>query len=450
MRSFHTLAASVALLAGVAALPQNAQAQTLVWQDNFNGPSIDGNKWIYDVGNGCQIGLCGWGNGEMQYYTSRPENARIANGSLIIEARREAFQGSAFTSARLKTEGRMHFKYGTLEARIKFPQVGNGLWPAYWMLGTIGVWPGRGEIDLLEAGNAQAIADGVANRRIGAAVHWDYNGSQADYGRDYTHPTNLSGGFHTYRMTWDPQFIRVSIDGTQYFEFAISNIEGASLQEFHQQHFLLLNLAVGGSYTGVTTPAGVTAPLPGRMEIDYIRLYQNPGSSLYVGANAAPPRGRFGVFTEQAGLAGKLNYGQDAELYLWNNLTPTATPPYEGSAVMSFRANANNWYGMGVYSGYRDMRNYRNGTLKFHMKTTSQHPFRIGLNTSFGDSWIAFPAGGQPYGLVRDGTWRQVSIPFSAFHDLDLQSVKQMFMLAADPPGANVDFAIDNVYFQSP
>ena len=85
----------------------------------------------------------------MQYYTSRPENARIANGSLIIEARREAFQGSAFTSARLKTEGRMHCKYGTLEARIKFPQVGNGLWPAYWMLGTIGVWPGRGEIDLL-------------------------------------------------------------------------------------------------------------------------------------------------------------------------------------------------------------------------------------------------------------------------------------------------------------
>lgn len=84
-----------------------------------------------DVGNGCQIGLCGWGNGEMQYYTSRAENARIDNGRLVIEARREAFQGMPFTSARLKTEGRMHFTYGTLEARIKTPVVGNGLWPAY-------------------------------------------------------------------------------------------------------------------------------------------------------------------------------------------------------------------------------------------------------------------------------------------------------------------------------
>ncbi|UZB00884.1 glycoside hydrolase family 16 protein [Xanthomonas citri pv. fuscans] len=80
----------------------------------------------------------------------------------MIEARREAFGGMPFTSARLKTEGRMHFTYGTLEARIKTPVVGNGLWPAYWMLGTIGVWPGRGEIDLMEAGMAAAIANGTA------------------------------------------------------------------------------------------------------------------------------------------------------------------------------------------------------------------------------------------------------------------------------------------------
>ncbi len=175
MNTLRSVAVQFALLCAVAMTP-GAHAQTLVWEDNFNGPGIDGNKWTYDVGNGCQIGLCGWGNGEMQYYTSRAENARIDNGRLVIEARREAFQGMPFTSARLKTEGRMHFKYGTLEARIKTPVVGNGLWPAYWMLGTIGVWPGRGEIDLLEAGMAAAIANGTANRRIGAAVHWDYNG----------------------------------------------------------------------------------------------------------------------------------------------------------------------------------------------------------------------------------------------------------------------------------
>lgn len=300
MNTLRSVAVQFALPCA-AAMPPGAHAQTLVWEDNFNGPGIDGNKWTYDVGNGFQIGLCGWGNGEMQYYTSRAENARIDNGRLVIEARREAFQGMPFTSARLKTEGRMHFKYGTLEARIKTPVVGNGLWPAYWMLGTIGVWPGRGEIDLLEAGMAAAIANGTANRRIGAAVHWDYNGQQADYDTSYTSPVDLHADFHVYRMTWDPQFIRVSIDGQQYFEFAISNIEGASLHEFHQQQYLLLNLAVGGTYTGITSPAAVTAPLPGRMEIDYIRLYQNPGSQLYVGAQHAAPAGRFGVFTEQAG-----------------------------------------------------------------------------------------------------------------------------------------------------
>ncbi|MCC4622625.1 glycoside hydrolase family 16 protein [Xanthomonas cassavae CFBP 4642] len=243
MKSLGSVAMQVAVVLGVALAP-GAQAQTLVWEENFNGPSIDGSKWTYDVGNGCQIGLCGWGNGEMQYYTSRPENARIDNGRLVIEA------------------------------RIKTPLVGNGLWPAYWMLGTIGVWPGRGEIDLMEAGMAAAIANGAANRRIGAAAHWDYNGAQADYDTSYTHPVNLHNDFHVYRLTWDPQFLRVSIDGQHYFEFAISNIKGASLHEFHQQHYLLLNLAVGGTYTGVTSPAAVTAPLPGKMEIDYIEGWQ--------------------------------------------------------------------------------------------------------------------------------------------------------------------------------
>lgn len=441
--------ASSALLAslfGAVCAPSPAAAQTLVWQDEFNGPAIDRNRWTYDVGDGCQIGLCGWGNSELQYYTSRPENARIENGRLVIEARREAFGSRGFTSARLKTEGRLHFKYGTLEARIKVPDLRNGLWPAYWMLGTVGNWPARGEIDLMEMGSAAAIGAGLTNRRVGAAVHWDYRGSQADYGRDYDSASDLAGGFHVYRMTWDPQFIRVSVDGRQFFEFAISDIEGASLHEFHQQHFLLLNLAVGGSYTGILSNAGISAPLPGRMEVDYIRLYQNPGSELYTGAEA--PAGKFGVYTERGDMNARLNYGRDAELYLWNNLTPIAAPAYEGSQSMAFRANAGAWYGLGVYTGYRNLSRFGNGRLKFHMRTTATNSFKIGLNSSFGDSWIVFAPGGQQYGLVRDGRWHEVSIPFSAFHDLDLRALKQMFMLAADPPGSNVDVFVDNVYYQ--
>lgn len=452
MDALRAFAVSLAIVAGTVAalLAPPAAAQTLVWQDNFDGPGIDGSKWIYDVGNGCQIGLCGWGNSELQYYTSRPENARIENGRLVIEARREDFQGSAFTSARLKTEGRMHFKYGTLEARIKTPQVGNGLWPAYWMLGTIGVWPARGEIDLLEAGSASAIAAGLANRRIGAAVHWDYNGSQADYGRDYDHPSDLHTDFHVYRMTWDAQFIRAWIDDQPYFEFAISDIEGASLHEFHQQYYLLLNLAVGGTYTGVGSPAGVTAPMPGKLEVDYIRLYQNPGSELYVGAAHAVPAGKFGVYTERSDTVGHLNFGQDAELYLWNNLTPITQAPFEGSQVMAFRANAGTWWGLGIFTDYRNLGAYAGGALKLRLKTTTPSTFKIGINTSFGDSWVDFVQGGPQYGLVRDGAWHEVTIPFSAFYDLDLQAVKQMFMVVADPPAADVAIAIDDVYYQSP
>jgi beta-glucanase (GH16 family) len=292
MRTIRSLGFRFALIAtaALAALPLAGQAQTLVWQDEFDGTSLNPSKWTFDIGTGCKIGLCGWGNNELQYYTDRPTNVRVENGRLIIEARRENIQGSRFTSARLKTEGRMQFKYGTLEARIKMPQVGNGLWPAFWTLGATGVWPGRGEIDILESGSAQSIANGVANRWIGAAVHWDYQGWQADYGREYVSPTDLHTGFHTYRMTWDPQFIRASIDGIPYFEFAISDIEGASLHEFHQPHFLLLNLAVGGTYTGINNPGGITAPLPARMEIDYIRLYQGAeGGTIGVGGASANP-----------------------------------------------------------------------------------------------------------------------------------------------------------------
>jgi len=137
----------------------------VVWSDEFNGPAIDDNVWTYDVGNQ------GFGNGELQYHTARSENAHIENGNLVIEARRESYKGSsnAFTSARLKTHGRFAFKYGTLEARIKVPNLANGLWPAFWMLGDnfgqVG-WPACGEVDILEMGMKSAITAGQANRRV--------------------------------------------------------------------------------------------------------------------------------------------------------------------------------------------------------------------------------------------------------------------------------------------
>jgi beta-glucanase (GH16 family) len=147
--------------------------------------TINPETWTFDFGDGCERGICGWGNQELEYYTSRTENARVENGNLLIEARREDFPGKPFTSARLKTYGRVQFKYGTLEARIKVPNLANGLWPAFWMLGTTGNWPASGEIDIMEMGSGGAIQANLANKRVGTAVHWESGNAQADYNRDY-------------------------------------------------------------------------------------------------------------------------------------------------------------------------------------------------------------------------------------------------------------------------
>lgn len=421
-------------------------SQTLVWEENFDGGTINEDVWTFDFGDGCERGICGWGNSELQYYTSRPENARIENGNLVIEAKQEDFQGKEFTSARLKTEGRLHFTYGTLEARIKMPNLQNGLWPAFWLLGTTGAWPENGEIDIMEMGSNAAIQAGLTNKKVGAAVHWSYNGSQADYGKDHDSPVNLNDDYHIYKMEWTPQFIKVYIDNIEFFEFDISDIAANSLEEFHIPHFILLNLAVGGTYTGILSSAGITAPMPGKMLVDYVKLYQNSGSELYVGSEHAES-GNFGVYTENTAVNNALTYGDDADLFIWNNLTPITASPYEGSEVLAFRASAGQWYGMGIATDYKNMSNFYEGALKLHMKTTATETFKVGISTGHGDSWVDFVNGGEQYGLVRDGNWHEVSIPFSAFYNLDLNSVKQMFMLTGGPYGNDMEIFIDNIYY---
>src|SRR5690606_24567711 len=155
----------------------------------------------------CTLGGAGNGNGELQYYTARSENAYIEDGKLVLEARREAYEGREFTSARVHTNGRMSFKYGTLEARIKLPRLDNGLWPAFWMLGTnfgLDGWPKSGVWDILEAGYNSAQLDGTVNKSVSAALHWWHESGtwsdwlQADSAESTTLPVNLYEDYHTY------------------------------------------------------------------------------------------------------------------------------------------------------------------------------------------------------------------------------------------------------------
>jgi len=433
----------------------NSNAQTLVWQDNFDS-TINGNAWTYDFGDGCDRSLCGWGNSELEYYTSRPDNVRIENGNLVIEAKKETFVNSAFTSGRIKTEGRMHFKYGILEARIKVPDNKNGLWPALWTLGTVGgVWPNIGEIDILEMGAQAAIQANVVNKRVSGATHWENSGAQGDTVSTYDNPIDLNNDYHIYKMVWNSTTITMYIDNVLYFNFNIGNYTVNSREEFHNPHFLLMNVAVGGIYPGIFAANGITAPLPGKMLVDYVKLYQNPGDELYVGADHAAC-GNVGVYTETTPISDSIQLGKDAVLNYWNNLTNITSPapiPYEGSQVLAVHANAGNWFGMGLVNKYVNLSNYGSGYLHFAFKSSYAGQFKMGITTGHGQTWINFAAGVEKYGLLRDGKWHIVNIPMTDFNNpsqgmnIDLWSVKGAFMFAGDPAGANADFYFDDMYF---
>jgi len=246
---------------GSAALapPATTGGWRLVWQDEFNG-TLDPD-WVFDIGRGTN----GWGNNELQYYTRRPENVRVENGVLVIEARQETYEGAAYTSARLKTEGRRAFGYGRFEARIQVPR-GQGLWPAFWALGAdrgaVG-WPTCGEIDVMEhIGREPAAVHGT--------VHGPgYSGAKG-VGGAFTLPKGtFSDGFHVFAADWEPGRLTFSVDGQDYKTITPAEVSGRWV--FDHPFFLLLNLAVGGNWPG---PPDDKTLFPARMLVDYVRVYE--------------------------------------------------------------------------------------------------------------------------------------------------------------------------------
>ncbi len=238
----------------------------LVWSDEFNYAGLpDSTKWTFETGGG------GWGNNELQYYTkNRTENARVQNGKLIIEARKENYENRQYTSARLITYPNNHsWQYGRVEASIKLPY-GQGIWPAFWMLGN-GIfentaWPACGEIDIMEMVGGGAGRD---NKTHGT-LHWsDANNNHAYYGGAYQLSSGiLADTFHVFAIEWDQYQIRWFIDTIQ---FHVIDITPAHLSEIHNKFFILLNIAVGGNWPG--NPDATTV-FPQQMAVDYVRVYQ--------------------------------------------------------------------------------------------------------------------------------------------------------------------------------
>ncbi len=230
------------------------KALALVFSDEFD---VDGApnsaKWGYDLGAG------GWGNNELQNYTNRIDNSFVSGGTLKIKAIKESFSGSAYTSARLLTQNKFSFKYGKVEIKAKLP-AGVGTWPAIWMLGaniTTVNWPACGEIDIMEHKGS------TLNKIYGTVHHPARFGGNADGAtKDIT---NATTEFHIYTMEWDTSTIKFLVDGTVFH-----TVGNSSSLPFNQNFFIIMNLAMGGTFAGPVESGFTNAS----MEVDYIRVYQ--------------------------------------------------------------------------------------------------------------------------------------------------------------------------------
>ena len=231
---------------------------TLVWEENFDGDSLNMEDWNFELGDGCDYGICGWGNQELQRYTD--SNHTISDGLLTIQVEK----GNFYTSTRITTKGKKEFQYGKIEARIKLPQ-GDGLWPAFWMLGNdidTNSWPACGEIDVME----------YVGRMPGIVHHSLHttSSSGATINTQKVIVPNLEGDFHTYAIEWSIKAIDFFVDGEKQYTYA-PGTNNPDYWPFDKPFFLILNAAVGGNFGG---PVSSDDIFPQQYQIDYIKVYQ--------------------------------------------------------------------------------------------------------------------------------------------------------------------------------
>jgi beta-glucanase (GH16 family) len=265
-----TTADPTTTIATPAEVPVSApEGMELVWSDEFDGTEIDPSNWTYDLGGG------GWGNGEVQHYTDRSTNARVQNGLLVIELHQEKYEGSYYTSARLKTQGLREFQYGRIEARVKVP-AGIGTWPAFWMLGANfdndsvdpqQHWPNVGEIDVMEyVGREPDLVMGTVHgpgyAGAGGLTRWNRQ----------DHP--IADDFHTFAVEWDVDGIRWFYDDQMYYDLGREAV-GQREWVFDHPFFLIVNLALGGTLGG---NLALDLEFPIQYYVDYVRVYQPTGT----------------------------------------------------------------------------------------------------------------------------------------------------------------------------
>jgi beta-glucanase (GH16 family) len=250
---------------------------TQVWSDEFDGAagsSVDPAKWSFDLGDGCTAGICGWGNNEKEYYTNASDNASLdGQGHLAIVARPAVLNTTCYygpckyTSAKITTRGKMSAAPGRVEARIRIPK-GQGLWPAFWMLGndfgTVG-WPASGELDIMEN-------KGSAPSTSSSAIHGPgYSGNTPfAHANTISAPATLADDYHLYAVEWDAVGASFYVDGIMHYQVLRGDIQRYGTSILDKPYYIILNLAVGGNFDG--DPASDSI-LPATMLVDYVRVY---------------------------------------------------------------------------------------------------------------------------------------------------------------------------------
>jgi len=265
MKTIWPAAVALCLLA-TPALAEPPAGYKLVWADEFNsGSKPDPAKWSYDT----EANKLRWWHDEAQYYSAnRPENARVEDGHLVIEVRKEDltrmsdYGGQHYTSARLITRGKAEWTYGFYEIRARLP-CNRGGWPAIWLVGPN--WPAGGEIDIMEQ-------LGFDPTTIYGTLHSPHTENDKAHSGDKTTVPDACTAFHDYQAEWTPSGITLLVDSKPYYHADKPAGANKAAWPFDGPEFLILNVAMGGGWAG---QKGIDdAALPARMEVDYARVYQ--------------------------------------------------------------------------------------------------------------------------------------------------------------------------------
>lgn len=430
----------------------SAQNYELIWSDEFDGSELNREVWNYEIGTG----EWGWGNDEKQYYTDRKENVNVADNKLTITCKKEAYNGSNYTSGRIQTRNKISFKYGKIESLIKVPMGAAGVWPAFWMLGTGhgGAWPYCGEIDIMEMMCKSANKDNSWNTAL-TTYHWNTQGINGDYqhgshGLGFAYEEQLGEKWHVYGLEWTPTLMTGYVcdaDGKNRHDICsidISSHEGGMEAFTDYEFYIVYNFAFGGTYVNNEIDNAWTGD---KMEVEWVRVYQDkdvPSSTNTIGNFTPKVNTDYVRVLSDREFDGSVLDLAAAPFYIWEGtMKAHEADAFEGQGVIGLENCGQTWYGAGYNYGastinYDNLKNY---TLHFALKTNMTEPFQVNCNK-----------GNVQITPTKVNEWEEFNLPVGAsFPGIKLGELSSFEPFTFNQVGGTTmsgrTFFIDDVYF---